>query len=91
MSYRDSLAIRENLLKKDPASSDRQVDIAFSYWRAGSTLVRSDPQSEKEGRSMVEKGRDILRHLKEHTSLGAEQQGWLDAIEAELQKTQENK
>jgi hypothetical protein len=42
----------------------------------------------------VEKGRDILRQLKEQTGLTAQQaqqQGWLDSIEADLQKMQENK
>jgi|SRR5271165_5969308 len=90
-SYRESLSIREKLIKKDPTSAVWQVDIAFSYWRTGTALARADQQSEKEARSMVEKGRDILRQLKEQKGLSAQQQGWLDAIEADLQKMQENK
>jgi hypothetical protein len=35
---------------------------------------------------MVEKGRDILRQLKERTALTVDQQGWLDSIEADLRK-----
>jgi hypothetical protein len=40
---------------------------------------------------MIEKGRDILRQLKERTGLGAQQQGWLDSIQADLRKMQEKK
>jgi tetratricopeptide (TPR) repeat protein len=90
-SYRDSLAIREKLAKQDPTSVGRQVDVAFSCWRTGTTLARSDSRSGKEARSMVEKARDKLRQLKEQTSLTAQQQGWLDSIETDLQKMQENK
>ena len=40
---------------------------------------------------MLEKGRDIVRQLKERTGLGVQQQGWLDLIEADLRKMQEKK
>jgi tetratricopeptide (TPR) repeat protein len=90
-SYRDSLAIREKLAIQDPNNNIRKVDIAFSCWRTGTTLARSDPQSKKEAHSLVERARDILRQLKEQTGLTAQQQGWLDSIEADLQKMQENK
>ena len=90
-NYRDDLAIREKLAKQDPTNAEWQADLAFSYWRTGSTLARSDPHSKKEGQSKIEKGRDILRQLKERAGLGTQQQGWLDSIEADLQKMQEQK
>jgi hypothetical protein len=40
---------------------------------------------------MVEKGRDILRHLKERTGLTDQQQKWLGEIEADLCKMREAK
>ena len=40
---------------------------------------------------MMEKGRDILRQLKEGRRLTANMQKWLDSIEVDLWKMQENK
>ena len=40
---------------------------------------------------MIEKGRDILRQLKERTGLAVQEQGWLDSIDADLQKMQKKK
>jgi hypothetical protein len=40
---------------------------------------------------MIEKGRDILRRLKESTGLAAQHQRWLDSIEADLQQMQKKK
>ena len=90
-SYRDDLAIAEKLVKQDPSNATWQGDLAFFYWDTGDTLAQSDPQSQSEARSMIEKGRDILRQLKGRTGLGTLQQGWLDSIEADLQKMQQNK
>src|SRR6516225_2857796 len=90
-SNRDCLAIREKLAKQDPSNAGWQSDLAYSYWCTGSALARSDPHSQKEARSMIEKGRDILRQLKEQTGLGAQAQGWLDSIEADLRKMQGQK
>jgi hypothetical protein len=90
-SYRDSLAIREKLAKQDPGNADWQVDLAYSDWRTGTALAGLDPHSQNESRSIIEKGRDILLQLKEHTGLGVQQQRWLDSIEADLQNMQEKK
>ena len=83
-SYRDSLAIFEKLAKRDPGNAGWQADLAFSYWRTGTRLARSDPQSKKDARTMVEKGRDILRKLKTRSGLTHQQQQWLDSIDADL-------
>lgn len=88
-SYRASLAIAEKLAKQDPGNSAWQRDLARSYWRTGTTLARSEPRSKKEGRTMVEKGRDILHLLKERTGLTAQQQELVAAIEADLRKMHE--
>ena len=85
-SSRDSLAIFEKLAKQDPGNAGWQADLAFSYWRTGTRLARSDPQSKKDARTMVEKGRDILRELKTRIGLTRQQQQWLDSIEADLRK-----
>ena len=85
-SYRDSLAIFEKFAKQDPGNAGWQADLAFSYWRTGTRLARSDAQSKKDARTMVEKGRDILRALKTRTGLTRQQQQWLDSMEADLQK-----
>jgi tetratricopeptide (TPR) repeat protein len=85
-SSRDSLAIFEKLAKRDPGNAGWQADLAFSYWRTGTRLARSDPQSKKDARTMVEKGRDILRELETRTGLTRQQQQWLDSIEADLRK-----
>src|SRR5206468_1346342 len=84
-----SLAIREKLAKQDPGNAGWQADLAFSYWRTGTTLARSDPQSKKDARTMVENGRDVLRELKTRTGLMPLQQLWLEAIEADLRKMHE--
>ncbi len=88
-SYRDGLAISEKLAKQDPGNAGWQGDLAFSYWRTGTTLARSDPQSKKDARTMVENGRDVLRELKTRTGLMPLQQLWLEAIEADLRKMHE--
>jgi len=85
-SYRDGLAIAEKLAKQDPGNAGWQADFAFSCWQTGTTLARSDPQSKKDARTMVEKGRDILRELKTRSGLIPQQQQWLDSIEADLRK-----
>ena len=85
-SSRDSLAIFEKLAKRDPSNAGWQADLAFSYWRTGTRLARSDPQSKKDARTMVEKGRDILRELRTRSGLTRQQQQWLDSIEADLRK-----
>ena len=85
-SYRDSLAIFQKFAKQDPGNAGWQADLAFSYWRTGTRLARSDAQSKKDARTMVEKGRDILRALKTRTGLTRQQQQWLDSIEADLRK-----
>jgi hypothetical protein len=84
-SYRDSLAICEKLAQQDPSNAGWQSNLAWAYWRIGSTWARVDPKSKSEARATVEKGRDILRQLKERSGLTANQQGWLDSIEADLQ------
>ena len=83
-SYRESLAIFEKLAKQDPGNAGWQADLAFSYWRTGTMLGRSDAQSKKDARTMVEKGCDILRKLKTRSGLTRQQQQWLDSIEADL-------
>ena len=90
-SYRDGLAIREKLAKQDPGNAGWQRDIAWVYWQTGSAWAEVEPKSKNEARAMVEKGRDILRQLKERTGLTANQQRWLDSIEADLRKMQKKK
>jgi hypothetical protein len=60
-----------------------QGELAWVYWQAGSAWAQGEPKSKDEARAMVEKGRDILRQLKERAGLTDQQQGWLDLIEAE--------
>jgi len=83
-TYRESLAIIEQFAKQDPSNAGWQGDLAFCYWRIGTRLARSHPQSKKDARTTVEKGRDILRELKTRTGLTRQQQQWLDSIEADL-------
>jgi tetratricopeptide (TPR) repeat protein len=90
-NYRDELAIMEKLAKQDPSNAEWQADLAYCYWQTGATLATSDRHSQKEARSMIEKGRDILRQLKEHKGLGVQQQSWLDSIEVDLHKMQKKK
>jgi hypothetical protein len=85
-SYRDSLGIREKLAKQDPGNAGWQRDLAWISWQTGSAWAEVEPKSRNEARAMVEKGRDILHQLKERAGLTAEQQRWLDLIEAELRK-----
>jgi len=49
-------------------------------------LARAEPKSKSDAREMVQKAQDILRSLKERTGLTAQQQGWLDSIEAALRE-----
>ena len=56
------------------------------YFRTGTTLARAEPKSKSDAREMVQKAQDILRSLKERTGLTAQQQGWLDSIEAALRE-----
>jgi tetratricopeptide (TPR) repeat protein len=103
-SCQDGLAIAEKLSKQDPGNAgwqrylslspdnaDWQGDLAYSCWRTGATLAAAEPKSNIQAREMVEKGRDILRQLKQRTGLTAQQQKWLDAIEGDLQEMQKDK
>ena len=53
------------------------------------TLLRADPQSNKEARKMVEKARDILHQLKQRISLTTQQKQWLEGCDADLKAMQE--
>ena len=90
-SYRESLAIREKLGKQDLGNVGWQADLAYSYWKTGEVWSKVDPRSKNESRAMAEKGRDILRELKKRTGLTIDQQNWLNAIEADLQKMDETR
>jgi tetratricopeptide (TPR) repeat protein len=90
-SYRESLAIREKLGKQAPDNASWQGDLAYSYWKTGAVWSKVDPKSEKDGRAMVEKGRDILGQLKQRMGLTLDQQNWLNAIEADLQMDERSK
>jgi hypothetical protein len=83
--------LQRKLAKQDPSNAGWQAGLAYSYWFTGKTLAQSDPHSQEEARSMIEKGRDILRRLKESTGLAAQHQRWLDSIEADLQQMQKKK
>ena len=85
-SYRDSLGIAEKLAKQDPGNAGWQSHLAWVSWRTGSAWAQVEPKSKNEAREMVEKGRDILRQLKERTGLTTNQQELPDSIEAELRK-----
>jgi tetratricopeptide (TPR) repeat protein len=93
-SCKNGLAIAKKLSKQDPGNAgwqrylygDWQGDLAYSCWRTGATQAGAEPKSNIQAREMVEKGRDILRQLKQRTGLTAQQQKWLDEIEVDLQK-----
>jgi hypothetical protein len=70
-SYRESLGIAEKLAKRDPGNALWQRDLAWISWRTGSASAKAEPKSKSEARAMVEKGRDILRQLKERSGLTA--------------------
>jgi hypothetical protein len=84
-------AISEKLVKQDPGNAIWQGDLAWVYWQTGSAWAQAEPNSKNEARAMMEKGRDILRQLKEGRRLTANMQKWLDSIEVDLWKMQENK
>jgi tetratricopeptide (TPR) repeat protein len=83
-SYQDGLAIADRLAKQDPGNAGWQGDLAFSYWRTGTTLGQVEPKSKNEAREMVQKARDILQQMQSRIRLTAQQQQWLDAIDADL-------
>jgi tetratricopeptide (TPR) repeat protein len=83
-SYRDELAIVEKLAKQDPGNARWQADLARSCWRTGVGWAKAEPASSDQARAMVERGRKVLGDLKQHVGLTAQQQGWLDSIEAAL-------
>ena len=85
-SYRESLAIREKLGMRDAGNAGWQGDLAYSYWKTGEVWSTIDPKSTEEARAMLEKGHNILRQLKKRRDLTADQQNWLNAIEADLQR-----
>jgi hypothetical protein len=87
-SYHDSLGIAEKLAKQDPGNAGWQSFLAWTYWRTGSMWAQVEPKSKNEARGMLEKGRNILRQLKERTALACQQE-WLDSVEADLRKMRE--
>jgi tetratricopeptide (TPR) repeat protein len=86
-TYRKSLSIVEKLARQDPANAQWQGDLGWNCWAIGRTLIKADPKLKADARAMVKKGRDILRQLKVRTGLTAQQQQWLDAIEADVRDT----
>jgi hypothetical protein len=90
-SYRQSLSMRDELAKQEPRNVLWQGELAWIYWKTGSVWSKAEPKSKSEALTMAEKGRHILRQLKERTGLTAIQQGWLDSIEADLREMQEKK
>ena len=90
-SYRESLGIREKLAKQNPSNALWQCDLALVYWKTGSVWAQVEPKSRNEARATVERGRDILRQMKEHMGLTAVHQEWLNSIEADLRKMQKKK
>ena len=90
-SYRESLGIAEKLAKQNPSNALWQCDLALVYWKTGSVWALVEPKSRNEARATVERGRDILRQMKEHMGLTAVHQEWLNSIEADLRKIQKKK
>jgi tetratricopeptide (TPR) repeat protein len=85
-SFRDCLGIREKLASRDSTNAIVQGDLGWTYWQTGAVLEKVEPGSKEQAVALIKKGRDILRHLKEQTSLTAEQQEWLRQLEAESGK-----
>ena len=83
-NYRADLAIAEKLARQDPSNAQWQGDLAFASWRVGTLWGQLEPASKPEARAMVQKARDILLALKQGRGLTRLQQGWLDAIERQL-------
>jgi len=57
-SYRDSLAIRDRLGKIDPGNAGWQRDLAISFAKVGSVLLRQ--QHPDEARPALVAGREII-------------------------------
>jgi tetratricopeptide (TPR) repeat protein len=85
-NYHDALAIVQKLASQDSNDAVWQGDLAFAYWNAGELWSQVEADSKLKAREMIEKGRDILRDLRERVGLTAPQQSWLDAIEKRLDK-----
>jgi tetratricopeptide (TPR) repeat protein len=83
--YHDALAIVQKLASQDSNDAVWQGDLAFAYWNAGELWSQVEADSKLKAREMIEKGRDILRDLRERVGLTAPQQSWLDAIEKRLE------
>ncbi|MBV9491714.1 MAG: tetratricopeptide repeat protein, partial [Verrucomicrobia bacterium] len=81
---RQALAIAEKLARQGPSNAQWQGDLAFASWRVGTLWGQVEPASKPEARAMVQKARDVLLALKQGRGLTRLQQGWLDAIERQL-------
>jgi hypothetical protein len=78
------LAIAEKLASQNPNNAIWQCDLAIAYLCLGEVWSRVEADSKLKAGGMIEKGRDILRGLRERVVLTALQQSRLDAIEERL-------
>lgn len=86
-SYRQALDLLQSLSERNPNNASWQSDLAMACALAGTTQRLVEPGSEKEGRALVEKARDILMRLKSGVGLTAQQEPLLKLIEENLQTT----
>jgi len=89
--YRQALKLSQKLGEQDPDNAAWQGELALVYALTGTMQLMVDPESEKEGRIMMEKARDILVRLKSGVGLTPGQEPLLKSIEEQLQMTSPGK
>ena len=80
--FHNSLAICENLTRKDPKNAEWKSNEALACFQIGKTLAKSSAALKLEIRSMLTRARDILLELKQRSSLSALDKNRLEQIQA---------
>ena len=83
-NYRECVELSENLVNQDPANREWATQLAVAYYSAATTESKIDQQLNRDARTLLEKGRDILLKLRSQSSLSNADQHYLQEIQAAL-------
>jgi hypothetical protein len=83
-SYRECIALGENLVSRDPTNGEWARELAFAYYSAATTGHKIGEKPNAEGRALLERGRDILVKLQTQSVLSSVDERHLQEIQAAL-------
>ena len=83
-SYRECVGLCENLVGKDPTNGEWSSELALACYSAATTLAKVGQDPNTEGRTLLERGREILIKLQSQSALSPVDQRHLQEIQDAL-------